>query len=39
MPVIRKASDNDMMSGRRSINIRKVDPAYYDTMVGSEHNG
>lgn len=36
VPAIRKASNNDMMSGRRPMNKRKVDPAYYDTMLRLE---
>jgi hypothetical protein len=38
VPVIRKASDIDTMSGRRPTNKRKVDPVYYNTMLGSERN-
>jgi hypothetical protein len=39
VPAVRKASDIDTISGHRPTNKRKVDPAYYDTMVGSERNG
>jgi hypothetical protein len=38
VPVIRKASDIDTISGRRPTNKHKVDPAYYNTMLGSERN-